>query len=249
MFALHLGAAAAAALQVLATAPQVLDDDDLKSIAMPLLDFKAKDEFDTPPKIPSVKGQPFSYLVAPRNERSCPGYPKWEYRPVKGTLGVYWATHQLSLYAKALNTQMPTRGYETESYMLFNCTATDLGTYTAQNGFGAKTEMKTTLDRGLGIAMASSYKSKLPMDWQKTVAGEDAKSLSQNVRVRISGTLDEWSPSQPLFCASEKDANFAWGRDRSTELCLYKGTLGLVEVIDARTGEVLHSTVPTKKRK
>lgn len=249
MFALHLGAAVAAAFQVGTPTPQVMTDDDLKSIAMPILDFRAKDEFDTPPKSPSVKSKPFSYIVAPRNERSCMGYPKWEYQPVKGTLGVYWATHYLSTSARALNTPTPKRGYDAETYILFNCTASELGTYTAQNGFGAKAEMRTTLDRGIGISVASSYKSKLPMDWQTTIAGEEAKALTQNVRVRISGTLDEWLPSQPLFCALEKNVSFSWGRDRSTEVCLFKGNLELVEVIDARTGEVLHTTARTKKRK
>jgi hypothetical protein len=125
----------------------------------------------------------------------------------------------------------------------FRCQKTPLPSYTATNGFGAQFTVEKSREAVMaigGFAMpATSWKTY----WTTNVTGDAARQLSQNVRIRMSGTLADWAPGRPVLCGTKVTTpSTRLPIDETLELCMFNGKADLFEVLDTRTGAVHYSS-------
>lgn len=230
----------------------VMTATELEAIAQQVRRFVPKDRFDAPPKLESLAGRRFSYTVQPRERglrnEICDGYASWGYWPADGKLEV-GDTEGMEIKSdlkSATGTIFPESGaYRSDpfvSFRSFTCEKKTLPSYTATNGFGAAVDVFPTSETVTAIAHAGSSDT----EWRTYVSlkadGEEARTLSRNVRVRVSGSLDDWAPGKPVLCGVSKSrptTDRPW--ETTLDACLFKGRVDLFEVIDARDGRVLYS--------
>lgn len=237
-----------------ASAQEVLARDQLRRarprIADSVRDFTPKDQFDTGPRTPSLAGRRFSYTVVPSEDGSsdCSGYPDWMYVPSRGELNVSWSpgfalAYEMKMKAGA---QFPpglvslSRNAEL-AFRAFTCRRENEPDYLANNAFGAQFRVSKSTEFVTAIADFEPMVEKgFPNSWTVAVTGDSARLLSQNARVRVSGSLADWGPGVSVVCGSKiQTPTISVPRDRTVNICMVKGRADRVEVVDASTGRTL----------
>jgi hypothetical protein len=231
-----------------------LSGDQLEVMANQMRAFVPRDEFDAPPSLPSVNGRRFTYTVTPLRTGPqnliCSGFPTWGYWPQDGRLEV-GGTESVGIksdYRSGNSAMFPTgsdgSGLSTMlSFRSFTCQRTRLEGYTATNAFGAAFPIEASREAVTAIGDFAMINTSWRTYWGTQVTGDAARQLSQNVRIRFSGTLSDWAPGRPVLCGrSHRSPTVSLPIDRITDICIFKGRADLFEVIDAHTGEVLFSS-------
>lgn len=241
-----------------ASAQEVLGPEQLAQITDPVRDFTPKDQFDTAPRASSLAGKRFSYTVVPREVGSddCDGYPDWMYLPSRGELNVSWSPGYAIAYELKMKSgaQFPSglvsliRNADL-AYRAFTCRRENEPDYLANNAFGAQFKVSKSTEFVTAIAAFEPIAERgFPNSWTVAVTGESARSLSSNVRVRVSGLLADWSPGVPVVCGAKvQKPTISLPRDRTVNICIVTGRADRVEVVDGSTGRTLF--LATRKSK
>lgn len=231
-----------------------LTGEDLEALASQVRSFVPRDQFDTPPALPSVTGRRFSYIATPlergpENE-ICDGYPSWGFWPQDGRLEV-GATEGTGIKSdftsgssRMFSTGQGTSDFGTMvTFRSFRCQKTRLPGYTATNGFGAQFAVERSREVVTAIGGFAMPDTSWRTHWTTQVSGDAARQLSRNVRVRVSGTLTDWARGRPVVCGRKVSTpTTRRPYDETLDICLFNGRADLFEVLDGRTGEVLFSS-------
>lgn len=229
--------------------------DELEALARHARAFSPRDQFDASPAMQSVNGKRFSYTVTPLQTGPdnviCSGYPNWGYWPQDARLEVSagLGTGIKSNFAGKTEGRMfpSTPGVsEFSAFVTFHslsCEKTRLPSYTATNRFGAQMTVFKSREVVTAVGEFGMPDTKWKNYWTTQVSGEEARQLSRNVRIRMSGTLRDWAPGKPVLCGRKSSApTTQLPYDETTEICMFNGRPDLFEVLDARTGKVLHAS-------
>lgn len=258
MSAALLAAVAIAAQTAEATAAPPASTSELNSMAKAVRAFVPEDEFDSPPAQSSLSGRQFAIEVQPWGttppRMACFGYPMWSYSRESGTLYVSTGGSELML-----NSFLTSQGIVTKKaapdiwpeeihYFASDCARQDLPSYTATNGYGAKFRIDPTSQTVTAIADNPPAGSPLIESFQMNLDGAEARALVPNLRVRFHGVLSDWKPGVSVACGRRHDGPTASSPyDRTMKLCLFNGHIDRIDLVDARTGEVLQTAVRETK--
>lgn len=247
---------AVTAAQVSPTQP--VTETELDAIALRARTFHPRDEFDAAPNLPSMEARRFSYTVSPLRTGPdnviCDGFPTWGYWQQDGRLEI-GATESLGMRTDFRSGTSPLFASDAGgrspfvAFRSFRCQKTRLSSYTATNAFGAEFEISASREIVTAIGDFGDIDTSWRTYWSAQIAGDPARQLSQNVRVRLSGVLSDWAPGRPVVCGSAHDlprADFPF--DKTLEICMFRGQFDLFEVLDARSGEVLFSSPRSSRR-
>ncbi|MEK7412792.1 MAG: hypothetical protein AAB263_05705, partial [Planctomycetota bacterium] len=126
----------------------------------------------------------------------------------------------------------------------FTCHFVRQPDYVANNALGAQFTIKKTTTVITAIGESPLLRNKpWKIYWEKPVTGDEARQLSEHIRIRISGTLSDWSPGKSVICGTHvRLPTIQLPQDETTSACLFKGRPDLFEVIDASNGAVLFSS-------
>jgi hypothetical protein len=239
--------------------------EDLSRGALAMLNYVPKDEFDAPPDSPSVAGKRFSYTITPSgfgNENFCPGYPGASYDLQQSEFFVTLNMGDLTSDYFKMNNQpvlaLPRKSWHTPAFKVlgFDCRNNKGQSYTASNAYGAKVTVEKMDITVVGIAFTGfrGENEKIwdkPDNWVKSMPADEARALSSNIKIRVTGTLGVWPNGRTLLCGAV--AGFGPTIDSPSDVktieCLYAGEPERFEVIDSATNVVLYSAEkrPTKK--
>ncbi len=240
-------------------AQDVLSGDQLSALIDEVRNFRPRDQFDAPPAQLSLAGKRFSFTVEPRpigRATNCDGHPEWVYLPAQGRLNISWGSSLALTYAlKGRNGPVfpPNMSKPRNAELMFRsftCTKTAEPDYTAINAFGAQFRIEKTTEIVSAIADFDPLTSRrMPSSWDAVVTGDAARSLAANARVRVSGTLSDWWPGVSVVCGQKRlEPSVSLPFDRTTDLCLIRGQVERVEVVDKRTEATLYSVVRDAQR-
>ena len=128
-------------------------------------------------------------------------------------------------------------------YFATSCKRATSPSYTATNAYGATFEIDPTTQIITAIA-DDPIRPEWPPSFKLQISGDAARTLVEHVEVRLSGTLRDWKPGVAMACDVRRDGPTASSPyDRTRDLCIANGSIEKFEVIDRRSGRVLHSTV------
>jgi hypothetical protein len=247
-----LGSAPAAAQPTLSAA-------DLTAIVEKVRQFKPHDQFDAPPAQQSLAGRRFSYTIEPRPiglMKNCEAYPEWVYLQAQSRLNFSWSSSLALTYALLGHngpvfppTMTKPRNAEL-TFRSFTCAKTIEPSYTANNAFGAQFTIEKMTDVVSAIADFEPPGGRLaPSSWEANVSGDAARTMTANARIRVSGTLADWWPGTSVVCGRKRlEPSIRLPVDRTTDLCLIRGHVERIEVIDQQTGATLYSVDPETRR-
>lgn len=242
------------------SAQETLSGEQLSALVDKVRNFTPRDQFDAPPVQASLAGKRFSYTVEPRpigHATNCDAYPEWVYLPTRARLNFSWSSSLALTYAltggngpvfppnmaKPRNAELMFRS--------FTCAKKVEPSYTANNAFGARFTIEKWTDVVSAIADFDPLSGRrLPSSWEAPVTGDEARALSANARIRVSGTLGDWWQGASVVCGLkrlEPSIQVPW--DRTTDLCLIRGRVERIEVIDQRSGATLNSQVAEPARR
>lgn len=233
---------------------EVLTGDELEVLAQKVRNFTPRDEFDVPAQLPSVEGKRFTYTVTPLKRGSankiCDGFPSWGYWPEDQRLEVGASqSHGIKHdFAGATGRMFPSgeglSDFRTMvSFHSFRCQYARLPSYEAVNGFGASVVVEKTREDVTAIGEFALPDTSWKTYWTTEVVGEKARQLSQNIRVRISGKLEDWATGRPVVCGRKKGRpDFSLPLDTDLRICMFNGKADLFEVIDAHSGAILFAS-------
>jgi hypothetical protein len=242
-----------------ASAQQTLSGEDLSVIVERIRQFTPRDQFDTLPPQPSLAGRRFSYTVEARpigRTTNCEAYPEWVYLQAQSRLNFSWSSSLALTYA-LLGHNGPvfppamTKPRNAEiTFRSFTCAKTIEPSYTANNAFGAQFTIEKMTDVVSAIADFEPLRARLaPSSWEANVSGDAARMMAANARIRVSGTLADWWPGTSIVCGRKRlEPSIRLPIDRTTDLCLIRGQVKRIEVIDQRTGATLYSVDPEVRR-
>lgn len=243
---------AAVAVPGVAVGQAPLSLEDLNAFAEEARNFKSRDQFDFAPPQRSLAGVRFSYVVEPMplDQKPCSGYPDWSFQAAQGKLNVGW--YSGTLFTTQLRgaggpifpPNLRDRGRSELTYRAFTCRTTKLPSYTATNALGAAFTIEKSVDTVAAIAdfVPMTLARRPPSSWEAAVTGDAARLLSRNVRLRVSGTLNDWAPGKSVVCGAQRlEPRITLPIDRTTEVCLIRGQITLVELFDQTSNRVLHS--------
>lgn len=251
------------ALVVLGSAPaaaqQTLSGEDLNTIVEKIRQFTPRDQFDAPPAQESLAGRRFSYTIEPRpigRMTNCEAYPEWVYLQAQSRLNFSWSSSLALTYALLGRngpvfppTMARPRNAEL-TFRSFTCAKTIEPSYTANNAFGAQFMIEKMTDVVSAIADFEPLRARLaPSSWEANVSGDAARAMAATTRIRVSGTLADWWPGISVVCGRKRlEPSIRLPIDRTTDLCLIRGHVERIEVIDQRTGATLYSGDPVARR-
>lgn len=233
---------------------------NLQKVANQIRNFKPRDEFDAPPNASLLTGQAFSVIVKPRkrgiSNSICQGFPSWGYFAQQNNLEVAFNTGSIltsGLGSDSFTAAFPQSKSLSGSFLRFasfTCNNLKQGHYTASNAFGATTSVNKETDIVLAFSDQDSS-STAPTDavtyWSKTISGDAARKLSENIAIRISGVIGTWPNGQNVICGIKRNSprlNFPY--DQTLDACIFKASSLQFEVLDQQTGEVLYRTGSTR---
>ena len=229
-----------------------LSADELNAQADEVRGFRPKDEFDTPPTQGAVARRPFVIEVQPWGtsppKMACFGYPMWSYSRESGTLYVSTGASKLML-SSFLTKQgivskksAPDIWPENVHYFASDCAREDLPSYTATNAYGAEFTIDPTAQIVTAIADDVADGSALTRSFEIRTSGPEARALVPSLRVRFWGELADWKSGVSVACGRRRDGPTASSPyDRTLKLCLFNGRIDRIELVDARTGQVLQT--------
>ena len=179
---------------------------------------------------------------------ACFGYPMWSYDGASGILYVSTGASKLMLSGfltkQGIVTKraVPDIWQEEVHYFASDCARQDLRRYTATNAYGAEFRIDPTAQIVTAIADDVADVSALTRSFEIKTSGPEARSLVPNLRVRFRGVLADWKKGVSVACGRQRDGPTAASPyDRTLKLCLFNGTIEQIELVDARTGQVLQT--------
>jgi hypothetical protein len=241
-------------------AQETLTGKDLAALAEKVRTFTPRDQFDLQPAQPSLAGKRFSYTIEPRpigRATNCDGYPEWVYLQAQRRLNFFWgASLALTYDLKGKNGPVfpPSMSKPRNAELMFRsftCEKSVQPTYTAFNAFGAHFTIEKTTDTVTAIADFDPLSRRMAASsWEATVTGDAARALSANARIRVSGTLSDWWQGISVVCGQKRlEPSIRLPLDRTTNLCMIRGQVEKVEVIDQRSGATLFAMVADSARR
>lgn len=242
-----------------ASAQETLGAEELSALIEKVRNFTPRDQFDAPPTEPSLVGKRFSYTIEPRpvgRLTNCDGHPDWVYLPNQAKLHLSWSPTLALTYTLtgASRPVFPPSLYGIRNSELtvssFTCSKTNEPPYTATNAFGAEFSVEKTTEVVNAIADLEPLRRKRPpSSWEASVSGDEARQLAANARIRVSGTLHDWWPGVSVVCGQKRlEPTITYPFDRTTTMCLVRGQVERVEVLDQRSGATLYSVVHQPQR-
>jgi hypothetical protein len=245
-------AAAVSALATEATAPPPVITSELNSMAKAVRSFAPTDEFDKPPAQPSVAGRRFEMEVQPWGTKpprmACFGYPMWSYDSSSSILYVSTGASKLMLSSFSTKQGIVTKKSapdiwpENVLYFASDCAREDMRSYRATNAYGAEFRIDPTAQIVTAVADNVAEGSALTRSFEMKTSGTEARSLVPNLRVRFRGILADWKTGVSVACGRRHDGPTADSPyDRTLKLCLFNGRIDQIELLDARTGQVLQT--------
>ena len=234
------------------TSPPPANTAELNSLATAERAFVPKDEFDAPAAQRSLAGRRFLIEVQPWGtsppKMACFGYPMWSYSRDSGTLYVSTGASKLTLSSFLTKQGIVTKKSapdiwpENVHYFASDCGREDLPSYTATSAYGAKFKIDPSAQIVTAIADDVADGSALIRDFEIKTSGPEARSLVPNLRVRFRGVLADWKKGVSVACGRRRDGPTAGSPyDRTLKLCLFNGSIDQIELVDARTGQVLQT--------
>ncbi|MDB5713592.1 MAG: hypothetical protein JWO15_989 [Sphingomonadales bacterium] len=236
------------------TPSEIIGPDQLAPLATKARSFKPVDQFDTTlPSGVSLDGKHFSYTVAPLprgpNNSICPGFPSWGYWPEDARLEVgadfgLALTDTFTKHGEQTFANLPKKsgGIATIEYYTFSCDFKKLPSYTATNAYNAEFTIDRTKQTVTAVANFDYAQRPWKVAWSTKITGDAARQLTQNLRIRISGILEDWAPGTPVICGTDAhNPSIISPTDDTVDLCLIKARTDHLEFFNAVTGEVLYS--------
>lgn len=235
---------------------RVLGVHDLQRVADQVRHFKPKDEFDASPHVSDLAGRHFSVIVRPRKvgpaNNICKGFPSWGYYAQKRDFEVSFGDGSI-LVDRFMNVPFAAAFPQGESinssflsFASFTCKHVKEGSYRASNAFGATIDV--IKEKDVVIAFSAQNKpSNSPISttnyWSKTIAGDAARNLSEQVAVRITGVIGVWPNGQNVICGVKHGhPSLDLPYDDTLDACIFKASSLIFEVINKKTGAILYST-------
>lgn len=226
-----------------APAQEVLTATRLEELANRARAFHPKDEFDTAYGLPSVSGKRFVYTVEPArmdpDKRTCKGFPIWAYLPQKDQLEV--GLNKWSESSTILSGSRSATGSKTyATFDTFVCKKVSLPSALVTQELATKTVVRETIT---AIGDLSDPYTGWKTYWITKASGDEARQLSKALRIRVSGSLVDWKPSQPVLCGIRASVSTRESAQGDTlDLCMFKGKADLFEVLHTRTGAILFAS-------
>lgn len=254
MWSPYAGLSMIAAAMGVAVPGEVMTGDQLAALAERVRAYVPRDQFDTPPQMASVAGKRFTYVVIPLqtgpDNAICRGFATWSYWANDQRLEVAQSAGSTISYGiRSKNgplfpSEVARVGHNSElTFDSFTCRKIKEPGYIATNGFGARFDVKKETDIVTSIASLEPITHSFWRSyWTTQVAGEAARELSKNIRVRVSGSLDDWAPGKTVLCGTEVSSpTIDLPQESTLDMCMFKGRADHMEVINGQTGEVLYS--------
>lgn len=229
----------------------LLSLDELKAAAEQVRAFAPKDQFEAPPPGPDWQGRRFSYVVepvqrTPEGRHGCSGFPEWSFG--NGSLSIAARPESVLSYKLAGSNGPIFPGMRTINksgqLLLYSldCVRDDQETYTATNAFGAQLPVSRWTEHVIAIADTDPMDFKFRTYWNKTMSGDEARSLTLNLRVRGTGTLGAWPGGRSIVCGTTNRSPTITSRtDKTLEACIFRGRIDALEFFDSTTGQTLYS--------
>lgn len=231
-------------------APTPVTVADINALAVKVRGHKPRDEFDAAPVQPSFNGRTFVVELEPWGTKppriACFGSPMWSYSAEIQTLYVSPGGSDLGLLGfrgkQGGISKNPGEPWGSAvRYYSTDCVRKTLPSYTATNAYGASFKIDPTAQIITAIA-DDPIKPEWPASFKLTVPGDTARTLVEHLKVRLTGTLRDWKPGVAIACDVRRDRPTASSPyDRTRDLCVANGRIHKFEVIDVRSGRILHS--------
>jgi hypothetical protein len=244
------------------SAQAIVTGDQLSIIAESVRQFIPIDSFDTPPPSPPLAGKRFSYVVSPLetgpNNVICTGSPRWTYRPQNGELDIGYSAGSLPserimvrnkpVFSSAEPSLQKDRSLD---LVTLKCAKSRPPSYVASNGFGAQREITREDEIITSIAASgSNFHREWKGYWSTSATGDAARTLLRNLRVRVSGTLEDWAGGRSVVCGSYTTTpTVSFPFEKMTNACLFKGKIDQIEIFNIITGDVIHTASQSLKSK
>lgn len=244
---------------------QNVSEDEIVRAVQSIIEFRPQDSFDSAPK-PSFSGRSFVFDM-PLQETSLQNQnfmclSTWRYDRSSGTLKVTIRQMFASTYTEIRGPGSQLTGNENQAFygVPFYCERGPESSYTANNGFGAKTTVTTRHEVQIGFSTYNISEGRPfnvnavdPMEFSRAVSPEEGRVMVQSLRLRFSGTLSAWDDGGSIGCTTDHQRpTFRSPIESERVNCLVKATDVRVDLIDTRTNEVLltrPATPPLPERK
>lgn len=220
-----------------------LTDQELLAAARSVRGFKPNDEFDAPPTMPQFAARTFSYelQVKKRGSGGCSSLPHWGYRAASQELDVtFVGTMTTPLGASGDNDAVLSKISYSVHFLPLTCSHREGASYRAENAFGAQKTVYRSEETAVGVGHEGLGSDLGFVSLKMAVPPDEARSITESLKVRVSGRIGEWLPGVTLVCGRQVGyARFDHPWENTTNACVYRATLEKVEVLDGRTGRVL----------
>jgi hypothetical protein len=181
----------------------------------------------------------------------CTGTPWYNYSD--GTLAVSWGGwSDLLTYFDANNKPLPSipdssifSPMGAVGYAV-NCTVTSGGRYLGANAFGAAAVVRRRNETAITL-ISLQFENELDHShyWNRVIAPEAARALAKSIRIRLSGTIADWTPGHAIECGEADDtATVSSPVETKRSTCFVKVVFEREDLIDTATGEILKSVRP-----
>lgn len=212
--------------------------------------YKPKDRFDAGPDVSALVGKSFQMetplKAAGLSNTICPGSPFYNYSPESAKLEIsYGGRYEPNDFNPAI---APSHR-EHPGQFSFACVVTRGRSYFGENSFGAVASVEVRNEKF--SAFVSSQLMSEPyfagFDWSIQADPATARNLAKAVRVRVRGTIGEWSGGRPIKCAAHTEAaKIDFPEETNQEGCFINADIVEAEIINSATGEVLHSGIASR---
>lgn len=214
---------------------------------------------DAAPSTSSMASKPFSILAQPASSDLnpggyCAGAASMRYDDARNTLKIVLLEGSpsddrfKSTFGGAFTSKrLGRRGRRSVKYLSFNCSMKDLGVGTVKNDYALSPEQREyTISKKRQSITALGHFPLKPRSAYHTVglvmSETEARNLMPHVRLRYTGTLDNWPDGNSFFCGSHNTLP-SYDSPKFTEhdVCMFNAEISAIEVIDSRDGSVLHA--------
>ena len=214
--------------------PPAMDTADIMKAAQTARSYRPVDVFEAPPR--EVLRSRFFRIELPvvtwgSNKTGCLGEALWSYGPGTEMLLLHMSG---SGYADGANRRVT---------IPVSCVEQKLGNYTVENLLGIRTSIGKRTHTIIELTMLSSalkHRTGELIYANVKIPRNEARTLTENLRVRVEGEMRELSPGHVVHCGTEKtsvDMNTIW--DTTTDYCRFGAHIVSMAFVDGRSGEVV----------
>ena len=232
-----------------------LGDQELLAAAELVRAFTRRDAFEAPPTAPQFAGHEFSYElpVRARDGAGCGSLPHWGYSATSQELEVtFMAGMTTPLGASggndAILAQISENPAHSVHFLPIRCNRRELGSYRAENAFGARTQVYRSDESVVGVGHAAITSELGFTSLKVAMSPDDARTISRSLIIRVTGQIDEWLPGSTLACGRQiGHARFDHPWEDAVSACVYRATVFRIELLDGPGGRVLATHRPEQR--